>query len=427
MKALLGKLGWVSLPPNRSIVLCVPDLEACPYAAELVSRWKQQQPRTSFLLIAGDSKTADRLARQCLDPLVEFPFDIAPTSLLFLLMARVRIIISLGHPFWLPPKLLKKAYEMGVPLIVSRFRQRDFRSLQQTRLQNCALIDWWEPQDEETIRQLRELGIAEDRIARPSALDEPAPETWAKLQQLAARRSPVRRPLQRLVQQALEDPYWRRLIERRARRLDSIEEFRQFLGRPRTILCLGNGPSCEDPALDAYAYDSLFRVNYRWRSREKFTNAHVVFTGQKRTLFSVRPRIFAFQTRRAEIQLVTHQLFNPLCTRMTYVTLERLGILEGGSWDQIRPTNGATMIAAAVALNPKRLILGGIDLFEDPAGAYPGDTATPNAYVAVHDAQLELKFVLETLDRFKGELIIIGDVLKNKWRSFKDCKNHAAC
>jgi hypothetical protein len=77
------------------------------------------------------------------------------------------------------------------------------------------------------------------------------------------------------------------------------------------------------------------------------------------------------------------------------------------------------MIAAAVALEPRKLIIGGIDLFEDPAGAYPGDAATPNAYVAVHDAQTELKYVLETLAKFRGELVILGSVLNAKWKEFR--------
>ena len=420
MRAILGRLGWVSLPQHRSVVLCVPDVDACIYASQLVDQWRQQQPRTSFFFVAGDKKSAGWLSRQCHEPRIDFPIESAPTSLMFLLMARVRIIICLGDPFWLPPKLLDKAYGMGVPLIVARCKIA--KSRQHTRIKKSHLIDWWEPQDQETVWQLRELGVEADRIASPSALEKPSTQSWAKLQELSARRPPLRRPLQRLVQQVLDRPHGRKLLERRAKRVNSIEELRHALDQPQSILCLGNGPSCEDPALDGFSYNSLFRVNYRWRSRGKFTKADVVFTGQKRTLFSVRPRIFGFQTQRAEVHLVTHQIFNPLCRRMTYVTLERFGILKGEIWDRLRPTNGATMIAAAVALKPRRLIIGGIDLFEDPAGAYPGDTTTPNAYVAVHDAQAELKFVLETLDQFEGELIIVGDVLKQKWCQFRGCE-----
>ena len=416
MKAILSRLGWVSLPSNRSVVLCVPDIHACSYASQVILQWGKEHPRTSFFLIAGDEKARSWLSGNCREPIIGFPINSAPTSMLFLLMARVRIIIILGHPFWLPAKLLNKAYAMGVPLIVARCTL-PIQPLQ-TYSRERQLIDWWEPLDLATTRQLRDWGVSEDRIAAPSSRDRPSSQSWARLQHLAARRPPVRSALQRLVLKGLDSPFWRRLIEQRAKRLDSIDQLHQALGGPQTILCLGNGPSCEDPALEQYAYDSLFRVNYRWRSRGKFTRADVVFTGQKRTLFSVHPRLFAFQTRRAEVQLVTHQIFNPLCRRMTYVTLECLGVLEGEGWDLIRPTNGATMIATAVALRPRTLIIGGIDLFEDPAGAYPGDRATPNAYVAVHDAQAELQFVLATLRRFEGELIIVGDVLKHKWRRY---------
>ena len=55
------------------------------------------------------------------------------------------------------------------------------------------------------------------------------------------------------------------------------------------------------------------------------------------------------------------------------------------------------MIATAVALQPRRLIIAGIDMFSDPSGAYPGDDSTPNAYVLVHDADLERRFIMETL------------------------------
>ena len=32
-------------------------------------------------------------------------------------------------------------------------------------------------------------------------------------------------------------------------RLESLEDLRRELGQPRTLLCLGNGPSSEDPRL----------------------------------------------------------------------------------------------------------------------------------------------------------------------------------
>jgi hypothetical protein len=409
MSILLSKLGWVRLPQNRSLLLCVPNVAACPYVSHVVSRWRKEQPRTSFFL-----------AQHLAEPLVLLPINSAPTSLLFLLLARVRIIISIEHPFWLPARLLAKAYDMGVPIIVARCRPLEKHHPVQHRIRLSRLIDWWEPVDRAAAQQIGGLGVPADRIANPSNTEAgPSTQSWAMLKQLSARRPPVRRPLQRMVLAGLDSPLWRKIIAKRAGRVETVEDFRRELGFPQSILCLGNGPSCEDPALGQHTYDALFRVNHRWISRGKFIRPDVVFTGQKRTLFSVHPSFFAFQTRRAEAQLVTHHIFNPLCRPMSYVTLERLGVLSGESWDRMRPTNGATMLAAAVALKPQKLVIGGIDLFEDPAGAYPGDSATPNAYVAVHDPEDELNFMLETLDRFEGELVIIGDVLNQKWKDFK--------
>jgi len=195
-----------------------------------------------------------------------------------------------------------------------------------------------------------------------------------------------------------------------------VRELRDALGRPQTILCLGNGPSSEDPALAGHADACLFRVNHRWLARGLYSRPQMVFTGQKRTLFEVRSKpIFAFQTCRAEALLVTHQIFNPLCRFMRFVTLERLGILTGPDWDGVRPTNGATMLATAVALNPPRIVIAGIDLFADPAGAYPGDAQTSNDYVVVHERSIEIDFILKTLKSYGGELLILGKPLAEKW------------
>jgi hypothetical protein len=421
MSRFLQKLGWVRPPENRSVLLCVPDLRACRELPALLAALQRELPRTSLFFMTG-AEEAERWIAENIPrgELLSLPLNSAPTSLLFLLLTRTRLLIALSDPFWLPRSLVAKAYDIGIPVIVIRSRLGEAESLPPLRASLARMIDWWEPADQEARLALAGLDVEAGRIAASLADDNQpmAPETLAMLRLLAARRPPIRRPLQRLVLGAIENPHLRDFVALRARRLDSLEAFRRELGAPQTIMCLGNGPSCEDPLLSDHACDALFRVNHRWRGRGKFTAADVVFTGQKRTLFSVRPRIFAFQTRRAEGQLVTHHIFNPLCRRMIYVNLERLGIIKG-DFDAIRPTNGATMIAAAVALEPKKLVIGGIDLFEDPSGAYPGDSATPNAYVPVHDPHLELRFILETLARYKGELTIAGDVLNAKWSEFK--------
>jgi len=279
-------------------------------------------------------------------------------------------------------------------------------------------VDWL-PANAREHSRLVASGIWEDRIAKEATDSRAAAHAYSNtldyLHALMARRPPDRGSLQRWVIAGFDRPFTRKLLAFRARRIESLDELKSVLGYPETILCLGSGPSSETPDLHEYPYDSLFRVNYRWRERHFFDQPNLVFTGQKRTLFSVRGAIFAFQTRRAEAHLVTHQIFNPLCRRMRFVTLQRVGVLDGRDWDGLRPTNGATMLAAAVALAPKRLVIAGIDLFEDPAGPYPGDSRTPNDYVLVHERNLELQFILDTLRRYRGELVILSKVLAEKW------------
>ena len=60
------------------------------------------------------------------------------------------------------------------------------------------------------------------------------------------------------------------------------------------------------------------------------------------------------------------------------------------------------MVATAAALEPTRLVIAGMDLFQHPAGAYPGDPTTPNDYLLMHDRETELAIVDEALRRFRG-------------------------
>jgi hypothetical protein len=124
--------------------------------------------------------------------------------------------------------------------------------------------------------------------------------------------------------------------------------------------------------------------------------------------------IFGFRTIDEEIRVFRRRLLHPALPRLRFFTYERLGgFLDQRDWGA-RPTNGAVMLATAVDLRPRRLVIAGIDLFEDPAGSYPGRSGTPNAYAPVHDREAELAIVRAALDRHSGEVEIIGDVLRER-------------
>src|SRR3546814_15917135 len=84
-----------------------------------------------------------------------------------------------------------------------------------------------------------------------------------------------------------------------------------------------------------------------------------------------------------EARLLVSRLLPPRLGRLRYAAIERLGLfLYEPRLRDVRPTNGAIMLATAVALQPRHLVVAGVDLFNHPAGAYPGDAVTPNAYPA---------------------------------------------
>ena len=381
-----GRVGWVPLPPNRSIVCFVSDGEAARRLRPLLDGLLRTHERLTIFIVPARAECGDRALYPEPVRFIAAPWPWRPAALIFLLTTRARLVIATGAVGNIPASIRAQAHAMGIPAAV----------------------------------------FAAGAPAGSTPAGAPPVDAWlsagaeaGELAGLLARRPPLRRPLQSLVQRGLDHPWWSRLLGLRARRIATLDELRAALGKPDTILCLGNGPSSEHPALAAHAYDALFRVNHRWLERGLYCDAGLVFTGQKRTLFTVKNSMFAFQTRRAEAQLVTHQVFNPLCSRMRFVTLQNLNVLPGLDWDGIRPTNGATMLATAVALKPRRIVIAGIDLFADPAGSYPGDAATPNAYVPVHERSLERDFILEVLEKFDGELVIIGQALADLWNERK--------
>ena len=196
-----------------------------------------------------------------------------------------------------------------------------------------------------------------------------------------------------------------------ARRIDTLEALRATLSPCETILCLGNGPSSEDPAVSSVAFDCLFRVNCSWSNRGQLVRPHVVFLGDARCLRQLEDCVFAFRTIEEERRLLTDRLLHAHLRGLRFLTVERLPIsLNERRWPA-RPTNGAVMVAMAAALEPKRLVIAGMDLFQHPAGAYPGDPATPNDYLLMHDRETEVAILDDALRRFPGEVTLLSDPL----------------
>ena len=76
------------------------------------------------------------------------------------------------------------------------------------------------------------------------------------------------------------------------------------------------------------------------------------------------------------------------------------------------------MIFAAVNLKPDRLIIAGIDLYQDPRGCYPDESDIPNHYTSLHEAPRELDLMLRLLASYDGELEIVGTKLALEYERY---------
>ncbi len=222
-------------------------------------------------------------------------------------------------------------------------------------------------------------------------------------------------------------PNWRdrfgssRLWQAAARRLtrgrvDGWDALAASLGHPRRILCLGNGPSSEDPRATGFAQDCLFRVNWRWQQRGILTSPQVVFVGDADTIGKLDGVIFGLWNRALEQGMLLRHLRVHGLRPMRYVTMERsCAIIRDQHWPA-RPSNGALMIAAAAALQPDALCIAGIDLYQSPEGRYPGDPVGSNAYARTHRRETDLAIIGNALASYRGALTIVGDALRDHLR-----------
>jgi hypothetical protein len=197
-----------------------------------------------------------------------------------------------------------------------------------------------------------------------------------------------------------------------ARRLDDWAALSRRLGGPKSIMCLGNGPSSEDPRLSGLTHDCLMRVNWRWRSRGFLTDPDVVFVGDAATLHRLSPRVFGLWNVPLEYGMLLRYFVTHGPRRMEYFTMERVSpLLRDHDWPA-RPSNGALMVAAAAALRPERLIVAGLDLFRHPGGRYADDARALNEYSRVHSRPVDLSLIGLALKDYPGEVVVIGEALR---------------
>jgi hypothetical protein len=111
---------------------------------------------------------------------------------------------------------------------------------------------------------------------------------------------------------------------------------------------------------------------------------------------------------------------------LRYLTAERLGLFDYASAGELGPTNGALMLALAVACEPEELVVAGMDLFRHPSGAYPGDPGTENAYAVGHTADLDLAVIVAALRRYRGRLTLLSEALRDVIESTDSAPTAAA-
>lgn len=193
--------------------------------------------------------------------------------------------------------------------------------------------------------------------------------------------------------------------------LGKWESVGKALGKPKTICCLGNGPTSEDADLSQESFDTLFRVNYQWFSRGFLTDPAVIFTADPDLPPAGSRAILAFPTREDANQILRgHAAAGDVTPRRYVVFPELPSPVAARSWPA-RPTNGALMIAAAIALAPRRIVIAGIDLYDHPSGKYPGMPDETNAYDDIHDRTVDLEVIRLALNSFAGEATILSEKL----------------
>ncbi len=408
------RLGLLDVTCPRSFWIVAETPEHVSAAAGVIAGLQRDYPRVQLAFASQKAATRAWLAERYPGAVVvPLPFDIGPSVRMHMDRLRPRMMILLNTSAGIGPRLLGRLRWWRIPVVWLAMADKGSVVPASAAVQS---IDRFFVPNHAAREALARLGATASKVVLPAGATAVLQELSTLIRQdLKIKRSegrPIRNAVEALLLRALSVPFGRKLLSPWAARLDDLDAVAAALGRPQSIMCLGNGPSSEDPALQAMAHDCLFRVNDMWLDRGVLADAGMVFTGDKGALRRLPGAVFAFQTARAEGRLMRAHIMSGRIHRLRYTVMERLGILFDGTDWGAKPTNGMAMIALAVALKPRRIIIGGMDLFAHPAGSYPGDSATANAYTPLHEMDVELRIIKHYLGQFEGEVEVVGDVLR---------------
>ena len=364
------ELGVVLPRLKRSLWILGETPDSFETAGAFIQSLAEAVPQYRLVMMSSDLRTRDWLREKFVDDeVLPLPRDSGAVARRYFRRLRPALIVTLGPAGSNPASLFERARSNSVPLVSMHpgASAPDGRGLL-------------------------------PRLLKPAPYEHPVRQAW---------RVPTWRD--RAGQSRLWKscaPYFNK------RRINDWEALSLRLGKPRSVLCLGNGPSSEDPRLTGLDYDCLMRVNWRWKLRGFLTDPDVVFAGDAATLHRLSPRVFGLWNISLEYAMLIRYLTTHGPRRMEYFTMERISpLIRDHSWPA-RPSNGPLMVAAAAALRPKRLTIAGIDLFRHPEGRYPGDARSLNEYSRVHTRDVDVAIIDLALRDYPGELVIFGDTLR---------------
>ncbi|MCZ6799958.1 MAG: hypothetical protein O7F12_05665 [Nitrospirae bacterium] len=421
-----ARMGLGSREKEPTILFVGKSLEAFEAITSVLEQLQDCGKRLGIILCAADPTTRHMLAgRYSKVNVAAPPFNMSLASALFLGRRRVRALVVLEDMVCLSTCLIDCVHKRATPVVLMSGRgmkavTQRVHPLIQPEL--TMVVDSTSEGIKKSDAGVRLFSGEHDGFDRSAAEDV----VKLLLPLVGQERKWGKRGDRKLgrwvgakIYQLLENPKWRRRLDGRINRFDSIQDLSQRLGVPKTILCLGNGPSSEDPRLNEVNFDVLFRANHSWQSRGFLTEPDVIFTGNQATMRETQNVILGIPDPATEKVLLMFRGLISCARHLEYFVVDQLKDSLGSfDWAQHRPTSGAIMLASAVALQPAHLVIAGLDMFRHSEGSYPGDQTTMNAYTPAHSYDQELAFILFHLDRFQGKLTIMSEVLQHEWLQY---------